>query len=247
MLKVVGLSKSFGGVKAVQNCKFEIERGSIVGLIGPNGAGKTTVFNLITGFLKPDRGNIIYRRKNITNMPPHKIAQLGIGRTFQIIRLFPQLTVLENMLLAIPSNDSLFTSALQFRVVAKEQKENIEKAMELLKFVGLDIKVNALAQNLSYGQQKLLEIARVLALDADLLLLDEPASGVNLTLLKKIAGLIKNMRKSGKTILLIEHNMDFVMKICDKVIAMDHGKEIAYGTPKQIQKNKLVLDAYLGG
>ncbi|MBT3405761.1 ABC transporter ATP-binding protein [Candidatus Woesearchaeota archaeon] len=248
MLKVTDLHKEFGGIKAVHDCDFHVKKGEIVGLIGPNGAGKTTVFNLVTGFIRPDRGTVIFDGADVTSLKPHIIARMGMSRTFQMIRLFPNMTVLENMLLAMKNQDEGFKAAI-FRnpLMRKKVKQGLVRAIEMLEFVDLHAKKNELAKNLSYGQQKLLEIARALVNDPELLLLDEPAAGVNLTMLKKIKGLINKLKDQGKTILLVEHNMEFVMEMCDTVVVLDHGEEIAIGTPKQIQKNKKVLEAYLGG
>ena len=246
MLKIANVSKHFEGVKAVDKCSFEVKKGSITALIGPNGAGKTTLFNIMTGFIEPNKGKVFFRGIDITELAPEKRALLGISRTFQIIRLLPKLTVLENLLLAMPNHDE-FWHPLFFRKEMKiQEEENCQKAMEYLKFVGLDVKLNDLAINLSFGQQKLLEIAKALAQDSDLIMFDEPASGVNLTMLAKIRGLLLKLKEQGKTILFIEHNMDFVMDIADKIIVLDYGKKIAEGTPKQIQGSRKVIDAYLG-
>lgn len=234
-------------MKAVDGCSFEVEKGTIVALIGPNGAGKTTVFNLITGFLEPDKGTILLYDKDITGMPPHKINQEGLSRTFQMIRLFPKMTVLENMMLSMHNiYEEFWRSLLPSRQKNVHEAKMVDDAIKLLRFVDLEGKKNALAGNLSYGQQKLLEIAKALASDPQILLLDEPASGVNPTMLKNIGSLLKDLKKKGKTILFVEHNMDFVMKVADKVVVMDSGEEIAFGPPKIIQKNRRVLDAYLG-
>jgi branched-chain amino acid transport system ATP-binding protein len=247
VLEIVNLHKSFGGIKAVKNCDFTVEKGSITGLIGPNGAGKTTVFNLITGFIKADKGKILLHDKNIVGVKPYKIARMGLSRTFQMIRLFPKMTVLENVMLASKGLDeSIWEALLRLPFMKQKEKEIEEKAMGLLKFVGLERFRNKLAGKLSFGQQKLLEIARSLASEPELLLLDEPASGVNLTMLNTIKHLLLELQKRGKTILLVEHNIEFVMDMCNKVVVLDHGEEIAVGKPSAIQKNKKVLDAYLG-
>lgn len=247
MLEIKNLYKKFGGIKAVNGCSFSVENNSITALIGPNGAGKTTVFNIVTGFMKPDEGTIVFQNEDITNMKPHKIALLGMSRTFQIIRLFPKMTVLENMLIAMPDiNEKIWAALLQSKGLKKTEEELMKKAIELLEFVDLHIKTDELAENLSYGQQKLLEIAKCLASDADLILLDEPAAGINPTMLNKVAKIIKELKKKGKTILFIEHDMNFVMKLADKVVVLDYGEEIAVGKPKEIQKNQKVIDAYLG-
>jgi len=247
MLTIKNLHKEFGGIKAVNSCSFEVPEGKIVALIGPNGAGKTTVFNLITGFIQPDKGKVSLDNQDITNLKPCVIAQSGVSRTFQIIRLFKNMTALENLLIAMPEQMEKFWHALaQLPSMKKLERSNITKAMELLEFVGLKDKANSLAKNLSYGQQKLLEIAKALAPDPKIILLDEPASGVNPTMLKNIKKLLKQLNKKGKTIFFIEHNMDFVMDMAHKVIVLDYGEEIAAGTPEKIRKNRKVIDAYLG-
>ncbi len=247
VLIVKDLHKNFGGIKAVAGCDFSVERGNIVALIGPNGAGKTTVFNLITGFLKLDKGKVLLEGDDITHLVPHKRFSYGISRTFQLIRLFPKMTVIENMLLAMKhKHEGLLDALINSKKMKELEKNNEKKAMELLEFVNIQKKANESAGNLSYGQQKLLEIARALAQEPEIIMLDEPAAGVNPTMLKKIGELLIKLKKQGKTILFIEHDMEFVMKIADKVIVMDYGDEIAIGTPNEIQNNKKVIDAYLG-
>ncbi len=247
LLEVEHLNKSFGGIKAVNSCSFVVPHGKIVGLIGPNGAGKTTVFNLITGFLGSDSGKIKLDGVSLMGMSPDRIARMGVSRTFQMIRLFPHMTVIDNMMLAIKNErEGLFDAVFRIPPLSKEEKHNEERCVEMLAFVGLDAKKHEKAKNLSYGQQKLLEIARALIAKPEILLLDEPAAGVNLTMLKKIGELLKKLRDQGKTILVIEHNMEFIMHLCDTVVVLDYGQEIAVGNPSQVRKNKKVLDAYLG-
>ncbi len=248
ILEIRHLEKSFGVIAAVKDCDFTVERGMIVGLIGPNGAGKTTVFNLICGHLKPDGGVISLDGVSMAGLRPHQIAQMGIARTFQLIRLFPNMTVLENMMLAVKDqHEEIWHALFSLPYMRKEERKNEQRCLELLALVGLQDKRDELAKNLSYGQQKLLEIARALIAEPELLMLDEPAGGVNLTMLNKIRQLLLELRNQGKTILLIEHNMEFVMGLCDKVVVLDYGEEIAAGKPAEIKKNKRVLDAYLGG
>lgn len=247
LLEIEHLNKSFGGIKAVNSCSFVVPHGKIVGLIGPNGAGKTTVFNLITGFLRPDSGKMKLDGVSLAGMKPDRIARMGVVRTFQMIRLFPHMTVIDNMMLAIKNErEGLFDAIFRIPPLGKEEKHNEERCGEMLAFVGLETKKHEKAKNLSYGQQKLLEIARALIADPEILLLDEPAAGVNLTMLKKIGDILKRLRDQGKTILVIEHNMEFIMNLCDTVVVLDYGQEIAVGAPHQVRKNKKVLDAYLG-
>jgi ABC-type branched-subunit amino acid transport system ATPase component len=247
MLQIKNLNKKFGGVKAVKDCSFEVKENEIVALIGPNGAGKTTVFNLLTGFIKPDKGHVHYKGTPLLGVKPHKISNLGITRTFQLIKLLPKLTLVENLLIAKQqSGEHLLNIIFKPKYIKHEEKENRKHCIELLDLVGLKDKRNHYAKNLSYGQQKLVEIARILATDADLLLLDEPVAGVNPVMREKIRSILKKLKKQGKTILFIEHDMKFVMDIADRVIVLDHGTEIANGIPKQIQKNPRVLQAYLG-
>lgn len=244
MIKVQNLHKSFGGVKAVNHCSFEVEKGSITGLIGPNGAGKTTTFDLISGIMSPNEGTIIIDGKDVTKWPAHKRAKHGIGRTFQSVRVFPEMKTIDNIMVAFQDHPENVQQA--FLPLKKKKKELEERAMELLKDVGIADKAHLNAGDLSYGQKKLLEIARAVATGAELFMLDEPAAGINLTLLKQIHEYIIKLNKEGKTFFIVEHNMPFVMEISDKVIVLDYGKEIAVGTPEEIQNNDRVIEAYLG-
>ena len=248
MLQVQNLVKEFDGIKAADDIFFEVEENSICGLVGPNGSGKTTVFNLICGYLKPERGKIFFNGKQIISLSPHKISRLGIGRTFQNIRLFPQISVLDNVMLGFKyDKGEKFSSALfQTKKMKKEEKQNLLKAEEILKFVGLIEKRNVLAEQLSHGQRKLLELGRILALDPELFLLDEPFSGLFPETKETMLNLIRSLKEQGKTILFIEHDMNSVMGIAEKVIVLNYGKKIAEGKPDDVINNKEVQSAYLG-
>ncbi|MCX7903074.1 MAG: ABC transporter ATP-binding protein [Caloramator sp.] len=259
ILEVNGLTKQFGGLTAVNDVTFDVERGSITGLIGPNGAGKTTIFNLVTGVYKVSGGKIVFNGKEIQNEEAYKIANMGITRTFQNIRLFKKLTVYENILTACQynANYSLF-EAMIFGLVPKrfkrnsrfyrEEKQLKEQAEELMEILGLEDRKNFIANNLPYGLQRRLEIARALALRPKLLLLDEPAAGMNPDETEKLTELIAFVRdKFDLSVLLIEHHMDLVMEICDKIVVLNFGCKLAEGTPKEIQQNPEVQKAYLGG
>ena len=240
LLEVSNLSKHFGGIKAVDDCTFSIEEGKITALIGPNGAGKTTAFNTISGLIKPTAGNIRFDGKSITGVAPHKITRMGISRTFQITRALSEMTVLENLAVSSPTRGlrDLFLSS----ILHDEEK----RAMELLDFLGITRLAREKAGNLSYGQKKLLELACVLMAEPRLIMLDEPAGGVNPALLDTIMAHIKKLNEQGITFLIVEHNMDLVMKISDHVVCMAYGSVLAHGTPADVQNNEDVLEAYLG-
>jgi len=250
MLVVENLSKQFGGLRAVDGCSFAVRSGTITGLIGPNGAGKTTVFNLLTGFFHPDDGKVLLQDMDITGLPPYRIFQKGVARTFQIPREFKEMTVMENLMLAPigQSGERLLDPFLRPRRVRRQERTIAKRASQVLEFVGLDDLRDELAGNLSGGQKKLLELAKTMMIKPQLVMLDEPGAGVNRTLLKRIAESIERLREEEQTtFLLIEHDMDFVMRLCNPVIVMSEGKKLAEGKPDEVQRNEQVLEAYLGG
>jgi ABC-type branched-subunit amino acid transport system ATPase component len=247
LLNICDTHKHFDGTKAVDGVSLSIESRSIASLIGPNGAGKTTLFNLITGFLRPDAGRIEFEGRDITRVAPYKIARRGIGRTFQELRLIRRMTTLENVWLALPNQKGETVIGALLGRHKREEKQRRAEATQWLEYVGIVDKANMLAGELSYGQQKQLSVACCLALGAKLLLLDEPVAGVNPALAEQILDLLRRLREEeGKTILLIEHNMDAVMSISDRVICMDHGQIIADGTPNEVRDSAAVIEAYLG-
>jgi len=243
MLEVRGVARAFGGVKALNGVNLTVERGSITGLIGPNGSGKTTLFNVITGYVTPDAGTVSFEGTDITRSKPNQVFALGVGRTFQLTRIFGRLSVLENMLVATQRKESWLRGLTR----GMSSSDELESAMEWLKFVGLDGKSHLEAGALSYGQRKLLELAYVLVANPDVIMLDEPAGGVNLTLINEIGEKIQALNEQGKTFLVVEHNMEFVMKICHTVTVMHQGADLTSGPPAEVRANPAVLDAYLGG
>jgi len=249
-LRVDGLAKHFGGITAVDGVSFAVERGSLTGLIGPNGAGKSTTFDLIAGFQRPDAGTVTFDGQDVTGWAPHEIAEAGLVRTFQIARELGEMTVLENMMLAPKDQvgEHLWQSVMPgFRGAVREQEEELlADCWEMLEFFELDHLAEEEAGNLSGGQRKLLEMARVLMTDPEMVLLDEPLAGVNPTLESKLLEHVHELRDEGYTFLLVEHDMDVILEHCEHVIVMHQGRVLSEGTPTDIKADQQVLDAYLG-
>ncbi|MFJ8262403.1 ABC transporter ATP-binding protein [Rummeliibacillus sp. NPDC094406] len=248
VLKIQKVSKNFGGISALTDVSFSIKEGEIYGLIGPNGAGKTTMFNLITNIFSPTSGEITFNEENITGIKPHKITEKGICRTYQNIRLFTQMSALENVMVGghCRIRSGVMRGVFRTKLQRKEEQELKQKAEGLLELVGLKEFKDVLAENLAYGQQRRLEIARALASDPKLLLLDEPAAGMNEKETDSLFDLIKKVQARGITVLIIEHDMPLIMKICDRITVLNFGKKLAEGTPIEIQNNDAVIEAYLG-
>jgi branched-chain amino acid transport system ATP-binding protein len=248
LLETNGLTKYFGGLAAVSQVDMSVDGGQIVGLIGPNGAGKTTIINLISGFLRPSRGSIIFDGENITGKKSHLVAKLGIGRTFQIVPLFNEFTTLQNVVASfyISADSSLWGSIFRTSTYRKREEYILNQAEENLQLLGLDKVRDELAKNLPHGYQKMLGLARALAVKPKLLLLDEPIAGMNPDEINLALKAIEKVRSQGVTILLVEHNM-VVMGICDRVIAINYGRKIAEGSPEEMKKNEDVIRAYFGG
>lgn len=247
LLQASGLHKSFGGIRAVQNASITVPRGQITGLIGPNGAGKTTLFNLLSNFITPDRGTVIFNGQEVQHLPSHQIAARGFVRTFQVTRVLSRLSVLDNMLLAAQQQTGEnFLRVWQQGKIRRQEKANREKAVAILESVGLGEKAQDYAGALSGGQRKLLEMARALMSDPQLILLDEPAAGVNPTLINQICEHIVRWNQQGISFLIIEHNMDVIMSLCNHIWVLAEGSNLADGTPEDIQCNEQVLEAYLG-
>jgi neutral amino acid transport system ATP-binding protein len=248
LLSAKGLSKSFGGIRAVNNADLDVPQGSITGLIGPNGAGKTTLFNLLSNFIRPDKGEVFLDGQPIHQLPPYQIALKGCVRTFQVARVLSRLTVLENMLLASPgqTGENFLKVWFQGAKIRQQEQENRAKALDILDSIGLGEKAQDYAGALSGGQRKLLEIGRALMTKPKLILLDEPAAGVNPTLIAQISDHIIEWNRQGITFLIIEHNMDVIMSLCHHVWVLAEGTNLADGIPSEIQKNERVLKAYLG-
>ena len=250
LLDVKNLTKNFGGLTAVGDVTLELNDGELVGLIGPNGAGKTTLFNLLTGVYEPSEGSVTLDGHLINGKAPYKIASLGLSRTFQNIRLFKDLTVLENVLIALGNHHKAHVFASCFRLLAfyKNEAELREKALKLLKIFDLDGEAETLAKNLAYGQQRRLEIVRALATEPKILFLDEPAAGMNPQETAELTELIRRIKNEFQiTIMLIEHDMSLVMEVTERIYVLEYGRLIAHGTPDEIKNDKRVIEAYLGG
>jgi ABC-type branched-subunit amino acid transport system ATPase component len=248
LLRTDGVSKAFGGVHALSDCSIEVAPGSIAGLIGPNGSGKTTLFNMITGYGQVDSGDVYLNDAKITNLAPDRVFALGIGRTFQLTRVFSRLTVMENMIVAAhyQERSSERGGWLRNPFARAGGAATRRRAMELLEFTGIAKLAGDRAETLSYGQRKLLELSYVLIAEPEIILLDEPAGGVNPTLIGTISERIRELNRQGSTFLIVEHNMEFVMGLCDRVTVLDNGTPVVSGPPDVIRNDRRVLDAYLG-
>jgi len=248
LLSVQGLSKRFGGLQAVDNVSFVVPQGAIKALIGPNGAGKTTLFNLISGVLRPDSGSITFDGRTVQGLRPHEIAAKGIARTFQHIRLFPKMTVLENIMVGrhLHSRSGFISGMLNLPFTRREQKEVAAKSRAVMEFLGIEDLADAEAASLAYGQQRVVELGRALACEPKLLLLDEPAAGLNMRETVEISALIGRIRDLGITVFLVEHDMSLVMNISEEILVLSYGQKIADDKPLAIQKNSEVIKVYLG-
>ena len=248
LLEVQHISKHFGGLKATDDISMQVEQGEILGIIGPNGAGKTTFFNLITGTYRLTSGKILFDGKDVTNYTPEKMAKLGMARTFQNIKLFKFLSVLENVKVGfhIQTSTGMVDSILHTKRYRNDEALANEKGMEILRRVGLADQATLLAGNLPYGWQRRLEIARAMALSPKILLLDEPAAGMNPSETAELMGFIRTLRDDGITVVVIEHDMKFMMNLCDRIVVINYGKKLAEGTPAEVTRNEQVIEAYLG-
>jgi len=248
ILSVQGLSKRFGGVQAVSDVSFAVTEGTVKALIGPNGAGKTTLFNLISGFLLPDRGSVVFGRTPVQGLKPHQVASRGMARTFQHIRLFPKMTALENIMVGrhIHSRAGFIAGMLNLPFTWKEEQRVRDKSLEIMQFLGIADLADTEATSLAYGRQRIVELGRAIACEPSLLLLDEPAAGLNIRETAEMGKLISRVRDMGITVLLVEHDMSLVMNISDEIVVLSYGEKIAEDTPLAIQKNPEVIRVYLG-
>ncbi len=246
MLRVEGVHRAFGGVTALAGVDLEIRPGAITGLIGPNGAGKTTLFDCVTGFQSVDAGQIWFNGKRIDGQPAYRIARMGMARTFQLVRLLPAMDALENLMVAHPGHPGAALGGAVFGGWQRDEERIRGDALAWLRFVGMEERADVLGQQLSYGQSKLVEIARMLSLEPTLMLMDEPMAGINPTLRNKVLDLFAQLRDQGKTLLIIEHDIEMIMEHCDVVVVMDRGRVIAQGPPDQVRDDPAVVRAYLG-
>jgi ABC-type branched-subunit amino acid transport system ATPase component len=248
MLRLEGITKVFGGLIALEEVSFSVEDGTITGIIGPNGAGKTTLFNIVSGIYPQNSGNVYLGGKNISRFAPEKLARLGLVRTFQNVELFGQMTVLENVMVGLhtKSKSGILSCAFKLPGHIREEKYIRERGLQWLEFTGMVDSAEVTAGNLPFGQGRLLEIARALALEPRMILMDEPAAGLNSHETIGLAALIRRIRESGVTVVLVEHDMDLVMDVCDAVVVLNLGRKLAEGTPREIQENTAVITAYLG-
>lgn len=248
ILETEHLSKRFGGVAAVDDLSINIKKNKITSVIGPNGAGKTTLFNLLTGFLRPDQGILYFKGKKTTGLPPYRITRMGMSRTFQQIRIFPKLSVLDNIMLGCLNikADNIFYAILRTKETINQFYKSKRLAYQIIETIGLSGFGDRYANDLSYGQQKLVEIGRALASDPEIILLDEPMAGLSMIMIDSMIELIYKLCKQGKTVVIVEHNMPVVMDISDQIVVLNFGSELASGNPAEIQGNNKVIDAYLG-
>ena len=249
LLQAQSLHKNFGGVKAVADTSFDVPAGAIFAIIGPNGAGKSTLLNMISGVYRPDSGSLSFKGTDLSAMPAHRRVRFGIARTFQKIRLFKQLSVLENVIAGFHVHHRIpaWQYLLHGAIFAEDQRRCREQAIQLLDFVGMSARLHVLAGSLSYGEQRMLELARALATRPELLLIDEPAAGLNAAEVDGLLDRIRSLRSGGTTVILVEHNMDLVMNVADRIMVMDYGRRLFEGAPAEVQKNPAVIAAYLGG